>query len=87
MRLPDFVTLADVEYFRHRYPHAPEETLRYAVDRAEEFAEAHARGALPSIKTAIGQLHFRYAMQADVGERQLIRKAIDSLLELAEALR
>lgn len=80
-----FVTPTEVEYFRKRYPH-DQNALNYALRCADEYADTHAPNALPSIKSAIAQLHFRYSMQDDVGERELIRVAVDQLMELGRAI-
>lgn len=81
-----FITPAEIEYFRKRYAHAPDHALTYAMQCADEYAEKHAPNALPSIKDGIAQLHFRYGMEGDVGERRLIRIAIDQLIALGSAI-
>ena len=82
-----FITPHEIEYFRLRYKNAnPEATLQYALKCADEYAEQHAPNALPSIKGAIAQLHFRYALQGDPGERRLIRSAIDQLITMGAAI-
>lgn len=81
-----FVTPADLKLFRERHAHDPDAALQYALNCADDYAEQHAANALPSIKNAIAQLVFRYTVQSDPGEKQLIQVAIDSLIELGRAI-
>lgn len=82
-----FITDHELKWFRARYRHVnPEATLQYALNCADEYAERYASHAPPTIKSAVAQLHFRYTLQSDPGEKQLIRIAIDRLIEMGEAI-
>ena len=82
-----YITPHELQYFRERYRNAnPEASLQHALKCADEYAERHAKNAVPSIKDAIAQLHFRHLLQPDVGERRLIRNAIDQLIQMGEEI-
>jgi hypothetical protein len=82
-----FITDHELKWFRARYRHVnPDATLQYALNCADEYAERCAPRSLPSIKSAIAQLHFRHTLQSDPGEKQLIRIAIDRLIEMGDAI-
>lgn len=82
-----YITPDELEYFRSRYRGPNEEaTLQYALRTADEYAERYAPNALPSIKNAIAQLHFRHVLQGDPGEKRLIRSAIDACIEMGRVI-
>lgn len=81
-----FITDTDLAHFRQRYRNAnAEAALAYAVRTAEAYADAHASQAPTAIKRGVAQLHFRYVLQGDPGERALLRIAIDVLLAIGRA--
>ncbi|MBB1471829.1 hypothetical protein H5368_02165 [Luteimonas sp. MC1782] len=76
----ELITVADISYFQTRYEKTWQHTLSYAIATAIEYAEEHAP---KSAKFIVAQLHLRYVMQTDPGEKQLIRHAIDGAIEAA----
>lgn len=81
----NYVTPAQMQYFEARYPD-PEAALQHVITRAEEYADEHAPNALPSVRAGVARLFLAYCCQPDAGERELIRGAIDALLDLGRAV-
>ncbi len=73
----EWITEADREYFRKRYPKTWRHSLAMAERNATEYAERHAP---KSAQFMVSQLHLRYAMENDAGDKKLTRRAIDEAI-------
>lgn len=81
----NYVTPEQERYFIARYEN-PQAAMRHVMEQAEAYADEHAPRALPSVKAGVARLFLAYCCQSDKGERELIRNAIDALLDLGRAV-
>lgn len=73
----EWITESDREYFRKRYPKTWRHSLAVAERNATEYAERHAP---KPVQHMVAQLHLRYGMENDYGDKRLIRRAIDEVI-------
>jgi hypothetical protein len=62
----------------------PETTINYAISTGFAYADKNAAGAPDAIRNSIARLFIHFMLQADVGEKKLLMRAIDLQIEMGK---
>lgn len=81
------LTPTELAYWGEKYKRGPnpQASVDYAHAQAIEYVRQHAEGMLPVIQHGIALNCFRYMLEGDPGERNLLRVAIDCLVRMGRA--
>jgi hypothetical protein len=86
--MDDILTATERTFFLKRYGRegsGASETVDAVITTAFEYADKHCHAAPPAIRNSIARVFINFILQSDAGEKQLLMRAIDDLIELGKA--
>lgn len=86
--MDDIITAEDRKHLSQRFKVGglgPEATIQYAIDTAHQYAATYCRDMPAFVHRLVAQLHVRYPLAGDRGDKLEIRSTIDTVLEVGRS--